>query len=139
MFQLTYANRSIKTWAAVARLGRSGVRELVIRCNRLAQFLDGLIRDADDMELLAPTSLSVVNFRFVPAGQDWSEESLSELNKKISTAISDSGEAHIPTTKVNSKVSLRACVLHYENNEEDMRHLLEQVRRQGLEMTSLAP
>ena len=34
MFQLTYGNRALKVWAALARLGRSGLAELVTRCNR---------------------------------------------------------------------------------------------------------
>ena len=44
MFQLTYGNRALKTWAALARLGRSGLTELVTRCNRLATLLDARVR-----------------------------------------------------------------------------------------------
>ena len=40
MFQLTYGNRALKVWAALARLGRSGLTELVTRCNRLATLLE---------------------------------------------------------------------------------------------------
>jgi glutamate/tyrosine decarboxylase-like PLP-dependent enzyme len=132
-FQLTYANRAIKTWAAIARLGKEGVAALVIRCNQLAATLDSLVQSADDLELLAATSLSVVNFRYVPPGQDLDAAMLDELNERISTRIADSGEAHLPTTRVNGRVSLRACILHYENSEEDVAHLLELVRRFGAE------
>ncbi len=69
MFQLTYGNRALKTWAALARLGRSGLAELVTRCNRLAGLLDARVRAEPDLELLAPASLSVVNFRYRPAGR----------------------------------------------------------------------
>ena len=51
--------------------------------------------------------------------------------RTISQRIVESGEAHIPTTKVNGKVSLRACILHYENCEDDLDHLLGLVRRFG--------
>jgi glutamate/tyrosine decarboxylase-like PLP-dependent enzyme len=132
-FQLTYANRAIKTWAAVARLGKEGVATLVIRCNRLAANLSAMVQSANDLELLAPTSLSVVNFRYVPPGQDFDNATLDELNERISTRIADSGEAHLPTTKVNGHVSLRACILHYENDDDDVAHLLELVRRFGTE------
>ena len=106
---------------------------LVIGCNRLAATLDSLIQAADDLELLAPTSLSVVNFRYTPPNQDLDVAMLDELNERISTCIADSGEAHLPTTRVNGRVSLRACILHYENDEEDVAHLLELVRRFGTE------
>ena len=132
MFQLTYANRSIKTWAAIARLGLNGIRELVIQCNSLATRLGEIVEAADDLELLAPTSLSVVNFRYVPPGSDLDDEALDALNDEISHAISKSGEAHMPTTRVNGRVSLRVCFLHYENDEEDIEHLLGLVRKFGI-------
>ena len=44
MFQLTYGNRALKVWAAIARLGRAGLAELVTRCNRLAKLLEERVR-----------------------------------------------------------------------------------------------
>jgi len=134
-FQLTYANRALKTWAAIARLGRRGVRELVIRCHRLAGVLDAIVQAADDLELLAPTSLSIVNFRYVPPGQSLDEAALDDLNRRISAAIGRSGEAHAPTTRVRGRTSLRACILHYDNDEDDMRHLAGLVRQFGAELS----
>ena len=133
MFQLTYANRALKTWAALARMGRTGVRNLIIRCNRLADKLDRYIDDEPDLERLSPTSLSVVNFRYAPRGCDLNPAQLDDLNQRISDAISQGGEAHIPTTRVNGQISLRACILHYDNNEDDVRHLVALVRRLGAE------
>jgi glutamate/tyrosine decarboxylase-like PLP-dependent enzyme len=132
MFQLTYANRVLKTWAAIARLGREGVRELVVRCNRLAAMLGRLVEAAPDLELLAPVSLSVVNFRHVPAGGASAEE-LDVLNRRIAAAMNRSGEVHLETTKVRGRVSLRACILHYENSEADMVHLADLARRCAVE------
>lgn len=129
MFQLTYANRAIKTWAAISRLGLNGIRELVVQCNSLAKKLGEAVNDADDLELLAPTSLSVANFRYVPPGKELDDDALDALNEKISSEIAKGGEAHIPTTRVNGRVSLRVCFLHYENDEEDVKHLLGLVRQ----------
>jgi len=137
MFQLTYANRALKTWAALARMGKSGVRDLIIRCNRLATLLDKYVAEAHDLEILSPTSLSVVNFRYVPEGRDLEHKELDDLNQRISDAVSASGEAHIPTTRVNGQLSLRACILHYENDEADIHHLVELVRRLGAELAPL--
>jgi aromatic-L-amino-acid decarboxylase len=131
MFELTFGDRALKTWAAVARLGLAGVRDMVINCNDLASLLGQLIEQSDNLELLSPVSISTVNFRYLPTATSWSDEALSDLNQRISDAITDSGEAHIPTTKVNGKVSLRACFLHYENCEDDVHHLLALVRQIG--------
>ncbi len=134
MFQLTYGNRALKVWAAIARLGRSGVAELVTRCNGLARLLEQRVREAADLELLSPASLSVVNFRYRPAGRTPGDSALDELNERISEAISAGGEAHMPTTRIHGKTSLRACFLHYENDESDVDHLIALVRRLGTEL-----
>jgi len=128
MFQLTYGNRALKTWAVMARLGREGVRELVVRCNRLASLLGRLVEEAPDFELLAPVSLSIANFRYVGEGR-LSEPELDRLNDAISDEILNTGEAHMPTTKVRGLVALRACILHYENSDADMHHLIDLIRR----------
>jgi glutamate/tyrosine decarboxylase-like PLP-dependent enzyme len=133
VFQLTYGNRALKVWAAIARLGRAGVAELVTRCNGLAKLLEQRVRETPDLELLSPASLAVVNFRYRPAGHD--ESALDDLNERVSEAISASGEAHIPTTRIHGKISLRACFLHYENDEGDVEHLLALVRRIGRVLT----
>jgi aromatic-L-amino-acid decarboxylase len=128
MFELSFADRAVKTWAAIARLGRDGVRDMVINCNNMARLLGEIVEGANDLELLAPVSVSTVNFRYVPSGSD---VSLDTLNQAISDDIANSGEAHIPTTKVNGAVSLRACILHYENCEDDVHHLVSLVRKFG--------
>jgi len=136
MFELTYGNRALKTWAALARLGRSGLAELVTRCNRLAMRLDERVRAAANLELLSPASLSVVNFRYRPAGRNPGDAALDDLNARISAAVSESGEAHLPTSRVNGRTSLRACFLHYENDEDDVEHLVQLVNRLGESLCS---
>jgi glutamate/tyrosine decarboxylase-like PLP-dependent enzyme len=131
MFELTFGNRALKVWAAIARLGRNGIAELVTRCNRLAMLLEARLRALPDFEMLAPASLSVVNFRYRPAGQGLDAAALDALNEKISEAVSQSGEAHLPITRVNGKTSLRACFLHYENDDSDVEHLVQLISRLG--------
>lgn len=129
MFPLTYGNRVLKTWAAIARLGLSGATELVTRCNRVASVLGQMVEESSDMELLAPVSLSVVNFRYLPQQATAEPTDIDALNEQISSEISACGEAHLPTSRVNGAVSLRACFLHYENDESDAHHLLQLTRR----------
>ena len=133
MFELTFGDRALKVWAAMSRLGRDGIAELVTRCNRLAKLLETRVLALPDFELLAPASLSVVNFRYRPAARKLDDAALDALNDKISRAVSQSGEAHMPTTRVRGKTSLRACFLHYENDEGDVEHLLNLVSRLGAE------
>ena len=59
------------------------------------------------------------------------EAALDALNEKISEAVSRSGEAQMPTTRVRGRTSLRVCFLHYENDEGDVEHLVQLVSRLG--------
>lgn len=127
MFELTFGNRALKTWAVIARMGREGVRDLVINCNRLSNLLGDLIEEAPDFELLAPVSLSVVVFRYVGEGKR-DEADLDRINRSIAEHIERSGEALMPTTRVRGNVALRVCVLHYENSPDDIHHLMGLVR-----------
>jgi len=136
MLQLTYADRALKTWATLARLGREGMAEMIARHNRCAELLGRLVEEADDMELLAPVSLSVANFRYVPPGGNLDDAALDDLNARIADAVAGSGEAHMPSTKVMGRTALRACVLHHENDDDDMRHLIDLVRRVGSELAA---
>jgi glutamate/tyrosine decarboxylase-like PLP-dependent enzyme len=131
MFELTFGDRALKTWAAVARLGRDGVRDMVINCNNMARLLSELVEQSGNLELLSPVSTSTVNFRYTPMDTSLSGEALNVLNQRISDDIEASGEAHIPTTKIRGAVSLRACFLHYENCEDDVHHLLALVQQFG--------
>ena len=133
-FQLTYANRAVKTWATLARLGRSGLRDLVTRLTDLARLLGETIDQAEDFERVAPVSLSVVCFRYRPADTSLDDAALDRLNQAVSVEISRSGEAHLPTTEVAGRPVLRACFLHYENDVEDVRHLIALIRRLGTQI-----
>jgi glutamate/tyrosine decarboxylase-like PLP-dependent enzyme len=104
---------------------------MVINCNNMARLLGELVEKSGDLELLAPVSVSTVNFRYVPMDTSLSNEASNALTQRISDNIADSGEAHLPTTKINGAVSLRACFLHYENCEDDVHHLIALVRQFG--------
>jgi glutamate/tyrosine decarboxylase-like PLP-dependent enzyme len=126
-------------WAAIARLGRSGVAELVTRCNRLASLLEQRVRATPELELLSPASLSVVNFRYRPLDFALEEDALDRLNEGIADAVSASGEAHLPTTRVRGRASLRVCFLHYESDTSDVEHLIQLVLRLGGQLVGCRP
>lgn len=128
-FELTYANRAVKAWAALARLGREGMTELVVRCNDLARELARRVAASDSLEALTPASLSVLCFRYRPAGV--APDCLDAVNDHLSRLIGESGQAHVPTSRIGEKTCLRACFLHYANGEDDIDHLLALIDRLG--------
>jgi glutamate/tyrosine decarboxylase-like PLP-dependent enzyme len=130
-FQQTRGFRALKLWLTLAHAGRDGLRRLVARHNRLARLLADLVDAATDLERLAPVELSIVCFRYVPAGRGDGDGRLDALNKAVMEAVQAEGEAFLTGTVLRGRFALRACVLHYGTSEEDVRALVEVVRRTG--------
>jgi glutamate/tyrosine decarboxylase-like PLP-dependent enzyme len=134
-FQQTRGFRALKLWSTLLLAGRDGLRQHVSRCNALARRLAALVDEADDLELLAPVELSVVCFRYVPPGPRDDTPRLDALNKAIMEEVQAGGEAFLTQTTLRGRFSLRACVVHYATTEDDIRALLDVVRRVGARLS----
>jgi aromatic-L-amino-acid decarboxylase len=62
-----------------------------------------------DFELLAPVPLSLVCFRYKPAGME-EDTALDQLNEAILGALNDSGKLYVTHTKLNGIYTLRLAV-----------------------------
>ena len=67
----------------------------------------------------------------VPAGRGDEDGRLDALNKAVMEAVQAEGEVFLTGTVLRGRFALRACVLHYGTSEEDVRALVEVVRRTG--------
>ncbi|HKX18832.1 MAG TPA: pyridoxal-dependent decarboxylase [bacterium] len=129
-FQQTRGFRALKTWMTLAHLGRRGAGAHVARHNALARRLGEMVEAAPDFELMAPVTLSIVCFRYVPAGRRDDDAGLDSLNKGIMQEVQAGGEAFL-TNAVLGRFALRACILHYATTEPDLAALVGVVRRTG--------
>jgi aromatic-L-amino-acid/L-tryptophan decarboxylase len=130
-FQQTRGFRALKLWMTLQHLGRRGVAAQVARHNALARHLAGLIDAAPDLELIAPATLSIVCFRFVPPAWSRDDPRLDALNKGIMQEVQAGGEAFVTNAMLRGRFILRACILHYGTSEEDLAALIDVVRRTG--------
>src|SRR5262249_58135367 len=65
---LTRRFRALKIWFSVKVLGVGWFRNLVERSCRLADFAEALLRRTPGVQVLSNRQLSIVCFRYVPAG-----------------------------------------------------------------------
>ena len=129
-FTLTSQLRAVKLYAALAQMGRAGVRRMIASHNALARGLAGRVAARNDMEVMAPVTLSAVCFRYRPgAGAD--EAALDALNGAIVEALNAEGQVYIQTTRLKGRLAIRACIMHFDNDEDDMAHLVERVAHWG--------
>ena len=129
--QQTRGFRALKLWMVLQHLGRRGVTAMVERHLALAEQLAVLVDAAPDLEPMAPPSLSIVTFRYVPPGFRGDEARLDALNKRIMEELQSDGAAFVTNTLVHGRFALRACVLHYATAADDLAALVDAVRRTG--------
>ena len=58
-----------------------------------------------------------------------SEESLNALNEQVNTRVNRSGFVLMSSTRLRGVLSLRLCIPGYRTSNEDVRQVLELVRR----------
>ena len=97
--------RALKLWSVIRSYGTEGLREKIRNHINIAYRLSVMIARETDFELLAPVIISVVCFRFKPAGYD--EEQINALNEKLNHLLNDSGKLYLSHTVLNDMYTLR--------------------------------
>jgi glutamate/tyrosine decarboxylase-like PLP-dependent enzyme len=131
-FQQTRSFRSLKFWMTLQHMGREGFRAMVIRHVELARLLAAIAGGSPDFELMAPVTLSVVCFRYVPPGGPWEDGYLDQLNRSIEAQVQTDGRVFLTATTLRGRLVLRACVLHYGTTQSDIKAVADVVRQIGL-------
>jgi glutamate/tyrosine decarboxylase-like PLP-dependent enzyme len=117
--------RALRTWATMSHLGRDGIVRLVNQTVGLGHTLAAMIEAADDFELLAPVTTSIVAFRYRPGNRD---SRLDELNRAIPAAVQHRGHAFLTGSRIAGMEALRACFLNPATTAKDLSILLDEIR-----------
>lgn len=121
---LTRRFRALKIWFSVKVLGLGWFRELVWRCCRLAEFAQALLERNPDFEILCPRQLSIVCFRYRPAGRSPPQEALDQLNLELIEALRLTGRAFISSTRLRGRVALRFCFINWRTTAADVEEIV---------------
>ncbi|MBK9388810.1 MAG: aminotransferase class V-fold PLP-dependent enzyme [Bacteroidetes bacterium] len=97
--------RALKLWSVIRSYGVEGLQSRVREHIRIASELKQMITQENDFEILAPVFLSVVCFRYCPAGID--EEQLNRINETLNHTLNDSGRIYLSHTVLGGKYTLR--------------------------------
>jgi aromatic-L-amino-acid decarboxylase len=97
--------RALKLWSVIRSYGTEGLREKIRNHINIASQLAVMISKESDFEILAPVVISLVCFRYKPAG--YNEEQVNELNEKLNHLLNDSGKIYLSHTVLKGKYTLR--------------------------------
>lgn len=133
--ELSAPSRGAMVWAVLRELGREGVAARIRRDVGLAGTLADRVRRHPELELVAEPELSVVCYRYRPAG-DWPEDALDLLNGRLVRALRQR-TATVPTsTVVGGRLVLRPCFINPRTTPSEVDALVEASVALGRELAA---
>ncbi len=124
--------RALKIWMMLKEHGVAKFGRLIDQGIAQADYLDGLIQRELMLEVLAPTTIDIVCFRFNPGGQ--SEEALRGMNIEIMLRLQEAGIAAVSDTTIHGRHCLRAAICNHRTRRDDLDLLVAEVLRIGGEI-----
>jgi aromatic-L-amino-acid decarboxylase len=132
--ELSRGFRALKVWMGLKRHGRRGYAKAVEHDVAMARFLADELRSRPDFELMADPVLSVVCFRYRPAGLG--DEDLDRLNRRIVNDLVGNGSFFLAPTLLRKRTAMRVAIVNFRTAEDDLRALVEEVTRAGLRIAA---
>ena len=122
--QLGRRFRALKLWFVIRAYGVERLRGLIRDHVRWAQGLAERIKAAPDFELVTPPILSLLSFRYRPAGI----ADLDALNARLIQAINDDGRIYLTQTRFRDQFVIRFVVGQTYTTEADIAFAWEVIR-----------
>jgi len=119
-------------WGVWSLFGESLFEDLIDRTFNRCRFLYECVRDSDDFEAFHKPDCNIFVFRHLP--QHMQHATLDEQNafqRRIRTAVVDSGRFYIVQTTIDGMVGLRTCVMNPTTQESHVTDLLNTIRQLG--------
>ncbi len=101
--------RALKLWFVIRSYGVETLKEMVADHIAWAAELEEQIAAAPGFELMAPRSLSLINFRCHPEGMD-DEPALDTLNQRLLEHLNDSGRLYLTQNRVKGRYAIRFSI-----------------------------
>lgn len=119
--------RALKLWTVIRSYGTEGLRGKIRYHISIAGQLKEMILKESDFEILAPVIISLVCFRYKPAG--YNEEQINELNEKLNHLLNDSGKLYLSHTVLNGKYTLRMVTAQTNVTLEHVEKAWEMIKK----------
>ncbi|HLQ22539.1 MAG TPA: pyridoxal-dependent decarboxylase, partial [Gemmatimonadales bacterium] len=130
--QLTRGFRALKVWMSLKEHGLEKYARLVRQNIEQARYLAERIREAPDLEVLAPVPLNIVCFRYVAPGRD--DAALDALNQELLIQLHEQGIAVPSNLTLGGRFALRVAITNHRSRREDFDLLVRETRRIGAEL-----
>jgi glutamate/tyrosine decarboxylase-like PLP-dependent enzyme len=145
--ELSRSFRALKVWAALRYYGARRVSAAIEEDCRVAAYMGERVRASEEFELLAPVTLGICCFRYVPTGarrelENAGDEArraevnarLDELNARVMHRVQRGGVAYLSNAVLRGRFALRASITNFRTTRRDIEITLDAVRRAAREV-----
>ncbi len=119
---------ALKVWVSLLAHGRRAYARRIAHDVELARYLDERVEERPEFQRMAPVTLSICCFRYVPedlADGPGREEYLDSLNERLMTEIQMDGRVYPSNAVLRGRFTLRACIVNFRTEAEEMDLLLD--------------
>jgi aromatic-L-amino-acid decarboxylase len=119
---------ALKVWVSLLAHGRRAYARRIAHDVELARYLHEQASERPEFEPMAPATLSICCFRYVPPGLAdgrGRDNYLDELNERLMTELQMSGRVYPSNAVLRDRFVLRACITNFRTEAEDMDALLD--------------
>ncbi len=133
--ELSSPARGVIVWATLREIGRAGVVDRIRRHMGFARHTAMRATAEPRLELLMEPQLSVVCFRYLPAGAAAGDrdEAIDGANRRILERLRNETGLVPSSTVVDGRLAIRPCFINPRTTEEEVDGLVEAVLRFGAE------
>ncbi len=121
--------RALKVWLSLQEHGVKKFGRLIDQNIAQAHYLTELIEANPRLELVTPTNINIVCFRFNPGEID--DEALKRLNLEIMLRLQETGVAAISDTTLRGQHCLRVAITNHRTDQSDLDLLVLEILRSG--------
>lgn len=138
--ELSRGFRALGAWFAMKTFGLEAYGALIEAQCALARALGERIAATPQLELLAPVTLNIVCFRFVPPRTDavipdeLEERRRDAFNGRLVVELQERGLAVPSTTRVDGKLAIRLNVMNHRTTQADLDATYDAVLAVGAEL-----
>lgn len=126
--------RALKVWMSLKEHGLKKFGRLIDQDISKAQYLTRQIEKTRKIDLLFPTNLNIVCFRYDTGDQ--SEAELKATNTEIMLRLQEEGIAVVSDTTVKNKYCLRAAINNHRTQHNDLELLVSSILRIGAQVSA---
>ena len=132
--QLSRSFKALRAWTALKTEGTDRYGEQIEQNIQQAKYLTQLVENRAELELMAPTAMNIVNFRFVD--KTLSDKEQDDLNAEILMRLQERGIAAPSSTVLNARFSIRVAICNHRSRRADFDALVDAVIAIGEELSN---